>query len=149
MTIETEIAALTSATTDLLNAVNVRKASLDQKVQDAANQAALATTNGAAQVALAAIQAANASNSAGASAASATDAAASATDAAASATKAAGYAGLMLAASTSDSVIRLNPRSVTADLLIPPGFNAGSAGPLVIADRVTVTVSDHSTWSIQ
>jgi hypothetical protein len=84
-----------------------------------------------------------------AAAASARDADASKTAAAASATQAAGYAGLMLAASTSDSVIRLNPRSVTADLLIPSGFNAGSAGPLVIADRVTVTVSNHSTWSIQ
>jgi len=84
-----------------------------------------------------------------AAAASARDADASKTAAAASATQSAGYAGLMLAASTSDSVIRLNPRSVTADLLIPPGFNAGSAGPLVIADRVTVTVSNHSTWSIQ
>ena len=84
-----------------------------------------------------------------AAAARATAAAASETAAAASATQAAGYAGLMLAASTSDSVIRLNPRAVTADLLIPAGFNAGSTGPLVIADRVTVTVSNHSTWSIQ
>ena len=39
MTIESEIAGLTQATTDLLDAVNVRKAALDQRVADATTQA--------------------------------------------------------------------------------------------------------------
>lgn len=67
MTIETEIAGLTQATTDLLTAVNVRKSTLDEKVSTATAQAA------------------SASNSAGASAASATAAASSATQSANSA----------------------------------------------------------------
>lgn len=156
MTIETEIAGLTQATTDLLAAVNVRKATLDEKVSMATAQAGLATTNGAEQVALAAVQAASAASSAETSAAHATAATGSAAAAdssraaaAASAVQASGYAGLMLAAATPDSVIRLNPKTVAADLLIPADFNASSTGPLVIADRVTVTVSNHSTWSIQ
>jgi len=57
MSIETEVAALTTATTNLLSAVNVSKATLDTKVADATEQAGLATTNGAAQVALATTQA--------------------------------------------------------------------------------------------
>lgn len=77
MTIETEIAGLTQATTDLLAAVNVRKVILDSKVTEAA-----------AQVDLAAAQATNSSNSAGASAASATASADSATQSANSATAA-------------------------------------------------------------
>lgn len=85
MTIETEIAGLTQATTSLLNAVNVRKTELDQKVALATEQAGLAATNGAEQVALAATQAGKASNSAGASAASATASAGSATQSANSA----------------------------------------------------------------
>ncbi len=82
MTIESEIAGLTQATTNLLNAVNVSKANLDQKVALATEQADLAatrgaeqvelatqkanlaTTNGAAQVALATTQAQNAAASA-------------------------------------------------------------------------------------
>ena len=66
MTIESEIAGLTQATTDLLAAVNVRKATLDEKVSMATAQAGLATTNGAEQVALAAVQAASAASSAAA-----------------------------------------------------------------------------------
>lgn len=88
MTIESEIAGLTQATTSLLNAVNVRKTELDQKVALATEQAGLAATNGAEQVALAATQAGKASNSAGASAASATASAGSATQSANSATQA-------------------------------------------------------------
>lgn len=77
MTIETEIQALTQATTDLLAAVNVRKAALDSKVTEAAAQVDLATA-----------QATSSSNSAGASSASATASAASATQSANSATAA-------------------------------------------------------------
>lgn len=72
MTIETEIAALTAATTDLLDAVNVRKTTLDQKVTEATAQAEQATTNGAAQVSLAATQVALAATQATNAAASKT-----------------------------------------------------------------------------
>lgn len=50
MTIETEIASLTQATTDLLGAVNVRKVALDARVDDADAfaQASLASANAAA-----------------------------------------------------------------------------------------------------
>lgn len=44
MTIEAEVAALTTATTNLLSAVNVSKTTLDQKVTDATTQADLAGT---------------------------------------------------------------------------------------------------------
>jgi hypothetical protein len=44
MTIETEIAALTTATTDLLSAVNISKTTLDTKVADATAQASTSTT---------------------------------------------------------------------------------------------------------
>ena len=37
MTIEQQIAALTTATTDLLDVVNVKKATLDAAVSDASN----------------------------------------------------------------------------------------------------------------
>lgn len=49
---------------------------------------------------------------------------------------------------TGDSVFLFNPRIVSADTILPSGFNATSAGPLEIAEGITVTVSDHSTWSI-
>lgn len=88
MTIESEIAGLTQATTSLLNAVNVRKTELDQKVALATEQAGLAAANGAEQVALATTQAGKAFNSAGASAASATASAGSATQSSNSATQA-------------------------------------------------------------
>lgn len=57
MTIESEIAGLTQATTNLLQAVTVSKSLLDSKVSEAAAQADLAATNGSAQVALAKQQA--------------------------------------------------------------------------------------------
>ena len=81
MTIETEIAALTTATTALTSAVNVAKATLDQKVTAATDQATLAATNGAAQVTLASTQAANAAISATTATTKATEAFNSATNA--------------------------------------------------------------------
>lgn len=57
MTIESEIAGLTQATTNLLQAVTVSKSLLDRKVSEAAAQADLAATNGSKQVALAKQQA--------------------------------------------------------------------------------------------
>ena len=43
MSLESEVAALTSATTDLLQAVNISKATLDDAVDTATDQATLAT----------------------------------------------------------------------------------------------------------
>lgn len=60
MTIETEVAALTTATTSLLTAVNVSKTTLDTKVADATTQAGTATT----QSGIAITQATNAAASA-------------------------------------------------------------------------------------
>ena len=45
MSLETEVAALTSATTDLLAAVNVSKATLDAAVSDAEDAATSAENN--------------------------------------------------------------------------------------------------------
>jgi hypothetical protein len=41
-----------------------------------------------------------------------------------------------------------NPVSVTVSYSISAGANAGSFGPLVIDNGVTVTVPTGSTWSI-
>ena len=60
MTLDAQIAALTTATTDLLDAVNVRKSTLDAAVGAAAEQVALAT----AQVSAASAQAVAAAGSA-------------------------------------------------------------------------------------
>lgn len=47
-----------------------------------------------------------------------------------------------------DAVFYLNEQNVTANYTIPVGFNAGSVGPIGIADGVNVTVSTGSTWVI-
>ncbi len=73
---------------------------------------------------------------------------ANAAAAAASAVAAAAYASQAQAVSP-DSPIRLNTRAVTANFTVPAGYNAASAGPISVADGITVTVSDFSTWSIQ
>ena len=44
--------------------------------------------------------------------------------------------------------IRLNPRTVSRDFLIPADFTANSVGPIEIVDGVTVTMADNSKWSI-
>lgn len=77
MTIETEITALTQATTDLLGAVNIRKATLDEKVLSAAAQVDLASAqavNSASSATASAASAVASSNSAGQSAGSAAQA---------------------------------------------------------------------------
>lgn len=52
-------------------------------------------------------------------------------------------------ATNPDAPVRLNPRRITAATTIPAGYNAATTGPITVADGITVTVSDHSTWSIQ
>jgi hypothetical protein len=73
---------------------------------------------------------------------------ANAAAAAASAVEAAAYAS-QAQATNPDSPIRLNPKQISANFTVPSGYNAGSVGPISIQDGITVTVSDHSTWSIQ
>lgn len=103
MTIESEIAGLTQATTDLLAAVNVRKATLDSKVTEAA-----------AQVDLAAAQATSSSNSATASAASETTAKSSANLAQTKASEAAASA-LSAASSASSALTAKNSAEAAAE----------------------------------
>jgi hypothetical protein len=74
--------------------------------------------------------------------------AANAAAAAASAAAAAVSAGQAQAVSP-DSPVRLNTRQITAHLTIGSAYNAMSAGPIAIADGITVTVQDFATWSIQ
>jgi len=74
--------------------------------------------------------------------------AANAAAAAASAAAAAVSAGQAQAVSP-DSPVRFNTRQISANLTIGNGYNAMSAGPIAIADGITVTVQDFATWSIQ
>ena len=147
MTLEADVAALTTATTNLLNAVNVRKATLDQAVADATTQAALATTNGAAQVALAQAQVASAAQQASNAGASASTAASNKAAAQDAATLAQTYAS-QAQSTNPDSPIRLNPRKVTANFTVPADYNASSVGPIAVSEGITVTVADRATWSI-
>jgi hypothetical protein len=68
--------------------------------------------------------------------------------AAASAAAAAASAAVAQAVSP-DSPVRFNTRRIDAALTIPSAYNAGSTGPIAIADGITVTVQDNATWSIQ
>jgi hypothetical protein len=45
-------------------------------------------------------------------------------------------------------IIRVNPNVLTENATITSGYNASSAGPLTIANNVTVTIGDNSTWTI-
>ncbi len=45
-------------------------------------------------------------------------------------------------------VIAMNPSTMTADLTIPAGYNAYSAGPLTIGEGINVTVTDGGNWSV-
>lgn len=44
--------------------------------------------------------------------------------------------------------IKLNLQTLTANYTIPVGYNGLSAGPIVIADGVTITIPDGSAWSV-
>jgi hypothetical protein len=48
----------------------------------------------------------------------------------------------------SQGVIRINANTITENCTISSGYNGSSAGPLTIANNVTVTVSNNSTWTI-
>ena len=44
--------------------------------------------------------------------------------------------------------IKLNLQTLTANYTIPVGYNGLSAGPIVIANGVTITIPDGSAWSV-
>jgi hypothetical protein len=46
------------------------------------------------------------------------------------------------------SAIKLNTQSISQDYTMPTGYNGMSAGPITIADGVTVTIPSGSAWSI-
>ncbi len=95
---------------------------------------------------LAASQAASTA-SAAANSAAVLNAASNAAAAAAAATQAQSYAS-QAQATNPDSPIRLNPKRISANFTVPVSYNADSTGPITIDDGITVSVSDHSTWSI-
>lgn len=45
-------------------------------------------------------------------------------------------------------VIRINASTLTENVVITTGYNASAAGPLEIANGVTVTISNNSTFTI-
>ena len=45
-------------------------------------------------------------------------------------------------------IIRINASTITENCTITTGYNGSSAGPLTIANGVTVVVSNNSTWTI-
>ena len=47
-----------------------------------------------------------------------------------------------------NGIIRINASTLTENCTITTGYNASSAGPLVIANNVTVQISNNSTWTI-
>jgi microcystin-dependent protein len=47
-----------------------------------------------------------------------------------------------------EAPIKLNLQTISADYTIPVGYNGLSAGPIVIADGVTITIPDGSAWSV-
>jgi hypothetical protein len=87
-------------------------------------------------------QATNAATSANNSATSAASASNSASNAAASWTAA-------LAANPDLNPFgRMNPSTITTNQTIASGYNAGSFGPITIAEGTTVTLNTNSNWSI-
>lgn len=44
--------------------------------------------------------------------------------------------------------IKLNLQTISANYTIPVGYNGLSAGPIIIANGVTVTIPDGSAWSV-
>ena len=51
-------------------------------------------------------------------------------------------------ASSGLDAIKLNENTISANYTIPSGYNGLTAGPVTIADGVTVTIADGSAWSI-
>lgn len=47
-----------------------------------------------------------------------------------------------------EGIIRINASRITQNSVITTGYNGSSAGPLIVANGVTVTVSNNSTWTV-
>jgi len=45
-------------------------------------------------------------------------------------------------------IVRINAATLTENCTISTGYNASSAGPLTVANGVTVLISNNSTWTI-
>jgi hypothetical protein len=45
-------------------------------------------------------------------------------------------------------IIRINAAELTQNATITTGYNASSAGPLKVANNITVSVANNSTWTI-
>lgn len=117
---------------------SVAQQTLAEQVGDVADNVHANAVEAAAAAATALSKSAEASASAASSSNSASVAAASA------ATAVAAVNSLNL-----QTVVAMNPRAITANLVVPSGYNAASVGPITIADGVTVTVQDNASWSIQ
>lgn len=114
------------------------------------NSAATAIAKAAEALASANAASGSATNSAASTAAALghkNTAAVSAGEAATSALAAQGFASQAQAVSP-DSPIRINTSKVTTDFTLATGYNGSSAGPIEIADNITVTISQFATWSI-
>ena len=48
----------------------------------------------------------------------------------------------------SQGIVRINANILTENVSITTGYNASSAGPLTLANNVTVSVANNSTWTI-
>jgi len=47
-----------------------------------------------------------------------------------------------------NGIIRINASTLTENCTITTGYNGSSAGPLTVANGVTVTIANSSTWTI-
>jgi hypothetical protein len=47
-----------------------------------------------------------------------------------------------------NGIVRINASTLTENCSITTGYNASSAGPLVIANNVIVQIANNSTWTI-
>jgi hypothetical protein len=112
--------------------LNAKKAAFDT---DYANAMASGLANAAANAATATTKAAQAAGSA-----STAQTAASAADAA--------WAAALASNPDLNPVFRMNPSTISADTTLPAGYNAHSAGPLVIGEGVSVTLEDNANWTI-
>ena len=45
-------------------------------------------------------------------------------------------------------IVRVNASTLTENVSITTGYNASSAGPLTLANNVTVSVANNATWTI-
>lgn|GEM_PF-2205137 len=45
-------------------------------------------------------------------------------------------------------IIRINANTITQNCTITTGYNGSSAGPLRIANNVTITIANNATWHI-